>query len=105
MLEEDLLRVVEESWIFRKFSRGLNEAFILIRMKNELDSFDDYITISFFKFVYKIISKIIKNRLKKLLLGVISKEQFGFIFNRKIHDVFGSSHKECNQQKWIKLQH
>ena len=36
--------------------------------------------------VYKIIAKTIALRLKPILRKVITQEQFGFLFNRQIHD-------------------
>ena len=36
--------------------------------------------------IYKIIAKVIALRIKPILSEIISKEQFGFLFNRKIHD-------------------
>ena len=37
--------------------------------------------------IYKIIAKIITQRLKPILSKVILEEQFGFLFNKQIHDV------------------
>ena len=37
--------------------------------------------------IYKIIAKVIALRIKPILSEIISEEQFGFLYNRKIHDV------------------
>ena len=41
--------------------------------------------------VYKIIAKILVQHLKPILSEIITKEQFGFLFNRQIHDVVSLS--------------
>ena len=38
---------------------------------------------------YKVIAKVIANRIKPLLTKSISKEQFGFLLNQKILEVVG----------------
>ena len=37
--------------------------------------------------IYKIIAKVIALRIKPVLKEIISEEKFGFLYNRKIHDV------------------
>ena len=49
--------------------------------------------------VYKIISKIIANRLKPILSGFISEVEFGFLCNRKIHDAVGAAQEGMNYMK------
>jgi len=63
--KEESLRVVEESKRSCKALVALNAIFIaLILVKNDQGTFEDYITISLCNCVYKIITKIIANRLK-----------------------------------------
>lgn len=52
----------------------------------ETSSFEDFRPISCFNINYKLISKIIANHLKPILRELISKEQFGFLFKRQVHD-------------------
>ena len=40
-------------------------------------------------FIYNIIGKIISTHIKKILGRIISKEQFGFLPGRQIHEVVG----------------
>ena len=49
--------------------------------------------------IYKIIAKTISQRLKPILSEIISKEQFGFLFNRQMHDVVSLSHEEIQSIK------
>lgn len=68
----------------------LNSTFIaLIPKKVRLDSFDDFKPISLCNCLHKIISKIIAKSLKEILSVHISKEQFGFLKGRQIHEAIG----------------
>jgi hypothetical protein len=65
----------------------LNRNFLaLIPPKKESSSFEDFRPISCCNLIYKLISKIIANHLKPILSELILEEQFGFLFNRQIHD-------------------
>jgi hypothetical protein len=71
---------------------ALNSTFItLIHKKNEPNSFEEIRPISPCNLIYKLISKILANGLKGMLSKVILEEQFGFLFNRQIHDVVGTA--------------
>jgi hypothetical protein len=61
-LEDELLRVIEESRRFGKMLGALNATFIaLILKKNDPSTFDDFRSISLCNLIYKIVSKIIAN--------------------------------------------
>jgi hypothetical protein len=49
-------------------------------------SFRDHRPISCRNVVYKIIAKVLARRLKPILSEIISKEQFGFLQHRQIHN-------------------
>ena len=67
---------------------NLNSTFIsLIPKSTNPQSFGDFRPIVVCNLIYKITSKIIANRLKGTLLGHISKEQYGFLQGRSIHNV------------------
>ena len=66
----------------------LNSNFLtLIPKKQKAQSFDDYRPISCYKIIYIIISNVIALRIKPILSEIISEEQFGFLYNRQIHDL------------------
>lgn len=56
--------------------------------------FADYRPISLCNLTYKIISKIITNRMKVALSEFISPEQYGFLNNNVIHDAIDVA-QEC----------
>jgi hypothetical protein len=86
----DILKVIEESILNGRIHSPLNTTFIaLIPKVNDPLSFDDFRPISLCNCIYKIIAKVIARRLKPLLSSSISKEQFGFLEGRQIHEAIG----------------
>ena len=87
LVKEDLLKDVQESQRVGKALGALNSTFfVLIPKKQNPSSFEEFRPISCCNEVYKIITKIIAQRLKPILSNIITKEQFRFSFNRQIHD-------------------
>jgi hypothetical protein len=75
LLEEDLLRVIEESKLPKKNLGAMNATFIaLIPKKINLSTFENFRPISLCNLVYKIVSKIIANRLKQALSNMVTEE-------------------------------
>ena len=73
-----------------KVSGALNGTFItLIPKKYKLDTFSDYRPIDLYNLVYKLITKIVTNRIKPNLSKYISKQQFGFLDERNILEAIG----------------
>jgi hypothetical protein len=78
-----MLRVVEKSKTSRNILGALNSTFVaLIWKQNEPNTFEHYRPISLCV-VCKIITKILANKFKVVLLGFISKDQFVILFNNK----------------------
>ena len=70
------------------FEKSLNATFIsLIPKKVGVVDFKDFRLISLVGVVYKIISKVLVNRLKHVLEKIISKSQNAFIQGRQILDL------------------
>lgn len=90
LIGADLLKVVEEYEIRAHIHPPINTTFLaLIPKKDRPETFDDFRPISFCNCLYKIISKIIANKLKKILSLHISKKQFGFLEGHQIHEAIG----------------
>ena len=75
VMGSDLLNVVEESRERGVISRALNSTFVdLIPKKYAIEDLGDFHPISLCNFVYKIISKIIANRIKPIFSIGLSTE-------------------------------
>ena len=95
MLMDELLHMVEQSKVEGFVSDTLNSTFSTTTPnKNKPKTINDYSPISLCNLAYKIITKIISNRLRTRLADMMSKEQFGFFGNRQILDVVGVT-QEC----------
>ena len=87
IVRHDIYKVVEDSRRSASILKALNATMItLIPKENEAKTPDRYRPIALCNVIYKIISKIIENRLKPLLPSLISQEQVGFVEGRKIMD-------------------
>jgi hypothetical protein len=87
-LKGDLFKVVNESKWFGKVASPLNSTHIALIPKTYApSSFEKFRPISCGDLIYKLIDKILANRLKLIFSSFISEEQSGFLFNHQIHDV------------------
>ena len=85
---EDLKDLVEEVRTTGKINGAINSTLlVLIPKKKGVLTFDDFRPISLCNTIYKLVSKIIADRLKGILSNFITPEQYGFKKNRNIHDV------------------
>jgi hypothetical protein len=74
-LEEDLMRVINESRLSWRMLAAFNSTFIALILKEDnLISFDQYGPISLCNCIYKIITKVIALRVKSFLSKAISYE-------------------------------
>jgi hypothetical protein len=79
----DLLDLVEDSRLRGRIIGALNSTFLtLIPKENNPSTFGDYRLIALCNLCYKLITKIIANRIKPILSRTLSGEQLGF-FKRK----------------------
>jgi hypothetical protein len=94
VVKHDIYGVVEDSKQSTSILKSLNATMItLIPKENEARTSDCYRPIDLCNVVYKIISKVIANRLKPILPTLISQEQAGFVEGRKIVDNIIHAHE------------
>jgi hypothetical protein len=87
VLKEDIMAVFQEFHSKGSFEKSLNATFIsLIPKKVGAVDLKDFRPISLVGAVYKILSKVLANRLKHVLEKIISKSQNAFIQGRQILD-------------------
>jgi hypothetical protein len=95
LVSKDLMEFVEESCIKGEVIKSVNSTFIALILKvNGPTNFGDFCPIALWNLFYKVISKIIAQRLRPILYRQLSEEQFGFFKGRQINDVIGIA-KEC----------
>lgn len=95
--------MVEESHNEGYINPPLNATFIaLIPKKDCSGKFEDFRPISLCNCIYNILSKIIAKRLNDFLSAHISKEHFGFLEGRQIHEAIGVAQEGLHS---IKLKH
>ena len=87
LVKEDVLDIVEESRTKKGVLKAFNATFLtLIPKEAGADSPDKFRPIAICNVIYKIISKVIANRLKPLPLMLIILEQSSFVEGRHILD-------------------
>jgi hypothetical protein len=80
LVGSDLLELVEDSRQHGKILRALNSTFLtLIPKASHPTSFGDFRPIALCNLCYKLISKIIANRIKPILSHLLSREKLGFL--------------------------
>jgi exonuclease III len=95
IMGQDLLDVVEDARLRGVINPLLNSTFlVLIPKSNHPKQFKDFRPISLCNLCYKLISKIIANRIRPILSKALSEEQLGFLKGRQILDVVGVA-QEC----------
>jgi hypothetical protein len=105
LVAKDLMEAVEESRIKGEVIKSLNSTFIaLIPKVNGPTNFGDFRPIALCNLCYKVISKIIAQRLRPILSRSLSEEQFGFLKGRQINDAIGIAQECLHSIKEKKLQ-
>nr|GEY21172.1 RNA-directed DNA polymerase, eukaryota, reverse transcriptase zinc-binding domain protein [Tanacetum cinerariifolium] len=87
LLENDIVATLKEFFASSTFLLEYNSSFIaLIPKIHDVKVIKDYRPISLIESLCKIITKILANRLRFVISGLISDVQPAFVFNRQIHD-------------------
>ena len=83
VVERDVLAVFDEFYLHSKFEKSLNATFLaLVPKKNDAFNIQDFRPISLVGSVYKILAKVLANRLKEVLDQLISESQNSFVGGR-----------------------
>jgi len=86
-IKSDLVRMIQYVQMSERMGGSINSSFLpLIPKENNPTSFSHFRPISFSNVSYKIISKIIANRISPLLHSLISPNQGGFVGKRQLVD-------------------
>lgn len=86
-IKTEVWEVVEDSRRSGSILKGLNSTFLaLIPKEEEARTPEKFRPIALCNVIYKIISKVIANRIKPILPNIISEEQSGFVEGRQILD-------------------
>jgi hypothetical protein len=84
---DDIMGVFLDFHACGKFEKSLNTTFLfLIPKKSGASDIKDYHPISLVYGVYKIIAKVLANRMRKIMVKIISKPQSTFVKGRQILD-------------------
>lgn len=87
IIGDEVLDALEAARNAGNFPKEINNTFLaLIPKKENPSKWEEFKPISLCNMTYKLLSKIMANRLKKLLPVIISKEQTRFVPNRSILD-------------------
>lgn len=94
VVKEDIINTVKEFFRSGQFSSSLNETVItLVPKVNTSEEVSQFRPISCCNFIYKILSKILADRMKNLMNDLISDNQSGFVKGRLIQDNIFIAHE------------
>ncbi|CAI5457403.1 unnamed protein product [Closterium sp. Yama58-4] len=62
---------------------------ILLHKKGDKDQLNNYRPITLLNFTYKVLARVVADRMTKVLSKVISPEQYGFLLGRRLTDALG----------------
>ena len=85
VVKKEVLDSIQEFYVHEAFERSLNSTFVvLIPKKVGASDVKEYCPISLTSSIYKIISKVLANRLREVLGALLSPSQNAFIQGRQI---------------------
>jgi hypothetical protein len=104
IIRKDVWEVVEESRVLGRVLQAFNATFLTLIPKEErVTNPKHFRPIALCNVIYKIITKVIANRLKPILPFVISQEQSGYVEGRQIMDSVILAHEVINSLKSEKI--
>ena len=83
----EVMTIFKDFFVFGKFVKSLNSTFIVMVPKKEgAGDFKDFRPISLVGSLYKLIAKVLANRLKKVMNQLVNKAQNAFVEGKQILD-------------------
>jgi len=102
-MKDDIMRFVSDFHRNRKLVKGINTTFIVLIPKvDNPQRLNDFRPISLVGSMYKIITKLLANRLRLVISSVVSKIQSAFIKNRQILDGILISNEVVDEARKLK---
>ena len=87
IVKEEIMLMFNDFFKLGKFMRCMNLAFIvLVPKKTGAEDLKDFRPISLVNSLYKLISKVLANRIKKVMSQLVNKAQNAFVKGRQILD-------------------
>ena len=84
-VEGEVMVVFKDFFVSGKFEKSLNSTFIVMVPKKErADDFKDFRPISLVGSLYKLIEKVLANKLKKVMSWLVNKAQNAFVQGRQM---------------------
>lgn len=85
MVKTQLIKFVQEFFRNKRMAPGMNKTFLVLIPKTKYAShFNHFSSISLCNFCYKVVSRILANRLRKYLKRIVSPNQGAFVEGRWI---------------------
>ena len=98
IIKYDFYRLFEEFWSGSLNLQSINDAYItLIPKNNSPESPNDYRPISLLNSSFKLITKLLANRLQSKILSIVHANQYGFLKTRTIQDCVAWAYEYIHQ--------
>jgi hypothetical protein len=103
IIGSDIKGLIQDFYEEKISLESINDSLITIIPKSESPtSANDFRPISLLNSVLKILTKLLTNRLQKVILKLVHKNQYGFLKKRSIHDCLGWAFEylfQCHQSR------